>query len=242
MKKGRGLTISILLLSVLLLCSCKNVDISTEYYETMYDHMVQMWAYNVENGDGTAGIAFYGDSRVAGADWYSAYPDYDVVNLGVGGDRVEQTLARLPLLDAYEVKYCFLAIGGNNALSHSFDAEAFRTNYNKLLEELENRNITVFVNTVAGISKSLATENKNYDRRNKNIETVNSIITELAAAHDMSVIDMASLMNDSDGYLKDQYALPDGVHFSDDGNRLWFETLADHVKAANEALSANLVD
>jgi len=236
MKKSRVLIILSLLLLVLMLCSCNQDTISTDSYETMYAHLVQMWAYNVQNGDGTAGIAFYGDSRVAGADWYSAYPDYDVVNLGIGGDKVEQTLTRLSLLDAYEVKYCFLAIGGNNALSDSFDASTFRTNYDKLLTELENRSITVYVNTIAGVTKARASESKKNARKNNNIKTVNSIITELAAAHSMTLIDMASLMNDSDGYLQDQYAYSDGVHFSDAGNQYWFDTLESYVKAANEAL------
>ena len=237
MKKARYLIIISLLLLVLLLCSCNQDDsVSKGSYENMYAHLVQMWAYNVQNGDGTAKIAFYGDSRVAGADWYSAYPDYDVVNLGIGADKVEQTLTRLSLLDAYEVKYCFLAIGGNNALSDSFDAASFRTNYDKLLTELWDRNITVYVNTVAGVTKARASESKKNAKKSNNIKTVNSIITELATAHNMEIIDMASRMNDSDGYLKDQYAYSDGVHFSDAGNQYWFDTLESYVKAANEAL------
>ncbi|MBR2282644.1 MAG: hypothetical protein IJ863_08485 [Spirochaetales bacterium] len=205
-------------------------------YENMYAHLVQMWAYNVQNGDGTAKTAFYGDSRVAGADWYSAYPDYDIVNLGVGGDKVEQTITRLSLLDAYEVKHCFLAIGGNNALSDSFDSACFRTNYDRLLTELESRSITVYVNTVAGLTRAKASESRKIDRKNNNIKTVNSIIKELAAAHNMTVIDMAGLMNDSEGYLQDQYACSDGVHFSDFGNQCWFDALEPYVKAAEEAL------
>ncbi len=237
MKKSRYSIIPTLLLLVILLCSChQEPTVSTGTYEAMYAHLVQMWTYNVQNGDGTAGIAFYGDSRVAGADWYSAYPDYDVVNLGIGGDCVEQTLTRLSLLDAYEVKYCFLAIGGNNALSDSFDASSFRTNYDRLLTELENRNITVYVNTVAGVTKACATESKENTRKNNNVKTVNSIIKELAAAHKMEVIDMASLMNDGNGYLQSQYASSDGVHFSEAGNQYWFDTLEDYVKAANESL------
>ncbi len=216
-----------------LLCSCNQDGVSAETYKAMYAHLVQMWAYNVRNGDGTAGIAFYGDSRVVGADWHSAYPDYDVVNLGIGGDKVEQTIVRLSLLDAYEVKYCFLAIGGNNALNGSFDSSTFRTNYDRLLTELEDRGITVYVNTVAGVTRAWASE-----YTESNIRTVNTIIKELAAEHSMEVVDMATLMNDGDGYLKDEYSL-DGVHFSKAGNQLWFDTLEPLVAAADKALSSN---
>ena len=206
-----------------------------DIYLQQYEHIVRMWAQSVEAGDGTAGIAFYGDSRVALADWYSAYPDYDVVNLGIGGDMVEQTLTRLSLLDAFEVKYCFLAIGGNNALSGSFDTSSFRTNYDKLLTELENRDITVYVNTVAGITKAYASESKSNAGKNDKIKAVNTIITELATSHNITVIDVASLLNDSDGFLKEEYS-SDGVHFSDAGNKIWFDTLESYVAAANEAL------
>ncbi len=237
MKKARYLIIISLLLLVLLLCSCSQTQgISTDIYLQQYAHIVRMWAQSVEAGDGKAGIAFYGDSRVAFADWYSAYPDYDVVNLGIGGDMVEQTLTRLSLLDAFEVKHCFLAIGGNNALSGSFDDASFRSNYDKLLTELENRDITVYVNTVAGITKAYSSESKSNAGKNDKIKAVNTIINELASDHGMVVIDMASLMNDSDGYLQDQYASSDGVHFSDAGNQFWFDTLEPYVKAANEAL------
>ena len=51
----------------------------------MYAHLSQMWAQSLEHAD--AENAFFGDSRVAGADWYSAYPGKKVINLGVGGDR-----------------------------------------------------------------------------------------------------------------------------------------------------------
>ena len=64
----------------------------------------------------------------------------------------------------------------------------------------------------------------------------NGIINELAASYEMQVIDMASLMNNADGRLKKELCTPDGVHFSEAGNNLWFETLRPYVLAVDPGL------
>ena len=65
---------------------------------------------------------------------------------------------------------------------------------------------------------------------NSRMDEANRIIKELAASHSMTVIDMAALMNTSGGKLKGEYATPDGVHFSEAGNQLWFDTLRPYVQ------------
>ena len=133
-------------------CSQDKIPVSTYYY--MYDHLSQVWAQSLAHAD--AKIAFYGDSRIIGADWNYAYPDSKVINLGVGGDRISNLLTRMPqirtLTEKGQLECCFLAIGGNDCMSGSYDSEVFRTEYDRLLTELENLGLTVYVNTVAGIT------------------------------------------------------------------------------------------
>ena len=212
-------------------CSQDKIPVSTYYY--MYDHLSQVWAQSLAHAD--AKVAFYGDSRIIGADWNYAYPDSKVINLGVGGDRISNLLTRMPqirtLTEKGQLECCFLAIGGNDCMSGSYDSEVFRTEYDRLLTELENLGLTVYVNTVAGITD----ENSNVSAKtvktvNSRMKEANGIIKELAAAHSMTVIDMAELMNNSDGKLKSEYASPDGVHFSAAGNYLWFDTLREYVE------------
>jgi lysophospholipase L1-like esterase len=207
---------------------------SCSHQETYFfnDHMIDMWAQTLEPY--SVDIAFFGDSRVVLADWEVAYPDSDIVNLGIGGDIVEGAIQRLRLLEALDVKYCFLAIGVNNCSSSSFSAAGFRGKYTTLLDGLEDLGITVYVNTIAGVT----TENSGLDatlvtRMTGNITVANEIIRDLAVSRDLTLIDMALGMNNSDGTLKAQYS-EDGIHFSALGNQFWYDALRPYMEAILE--------
>ena len=216
----------ILILLLVLLFSLSGCTQDTA--DMFNDHVIAMWAQTLEPY--AVDIAFFGDSRVALADWEQAYPESDVVNLGIGGDIVEGTIQRLALLEALDVKYCFLAIGVNNCAQRSYSAALFRRNYDTLLVGLEDLGITVYVNTIAGVT----TDNSNIDsitidRINTNVNGANAIIRELADTHDMELIEMADKMNNPDGSLKAEYSA-DGVHFSALGNQVWYDSLRTSVE------------
>ena len=186
-----------------------------------------MWAESLKPF--SAEIAFYGDSRVAGTDWGEAFPEEEVVNLGVGGDIIEGTIQRLPLLDALEIKHCFLAIGGNNCLSSKFNESAFERNYRLLIDKLLERNIKVYINTIAGVT----TANSNFqddfiNEANTKLSKANRIIREISSDYNLPLIDMALFMNDENGILKAEYST-DGVHFTDAGYSLWFDKIQDYI-------------
>ena len=233
-------TIFLILITAILLCSCSQDDtVSTETYNIMYNHLSQVWAQSLSHAD--ASIAFYGDSRVIGADWYSAYPDSKVVNLGVGGDRIRNLRIRMSqlytLVSNGQLSVCFLAIGGNDCMSSFYDSAVFRDEYDALLSELRSLGLTVYVNTIAGITdEGTPISSDTAKLVNSRMSEANEIIRELAAIHGMKVIDMAALMNDADGRLKKELCTPDGVHFSEAGNNLWFETLRPYVLAVDPGL------
>lgn len=216
----------LLLVSMLIFISCSTESFPDNPFQ---QHYIDMWANTLEPYE--VDIAFYGDSRVAGADWSSAFPNKSVVNLGIGGDIVEGTIQRLPLLDALDIKHCFLAIGGNNCLSSKFSSSDFKAKYDKLLGMLKDRDITVYANTIAGITSDCMNLNqKDISKNNNNIITANSIIAELCQKHGVILIDMAKLMNNNDGTLKHEYS-SDGVHFNDLGNDLWFNELRPYIES-----------
>lgn len=143
------------LLPALLLCSCSQDDtVSIDTYNLMYTHLSQVWAQSLAHADATT--AFFGDSRVIGADWYSAYPDSKVVNLGIGGDKVGNLLARMcqisTLAENGRLECVFLAIGGNDCMSKSHDSSVFRSEYETLLSAMQAPGLTVYVNTIAGVT------------------------------------------------------------------------------------------
>jgi len=235
-------TLPVLILATLLvfclLSSCSQDKVSIETYNVMYNHLSQVWAQSLAHAD--AEIAFYGDSRVIGADWYGAYPDSKVVNLGIGGDKTQDLITRLCQIEALvkngNLKYCFLAIGGNDCMSDRFDSSVFRSEFDELLSGLQALGLTVYVNTVAGITDEGTSVSARTSRLvNGRMKEANGIIMDLAALHGMTVIDMAALMDNPDGRLKSEYSSPDGVHFSDAGNRIWYDTLKPFIDSASSA-------
>ena len=229
--KRIALVLSALILA-LFLASCSQDTVPESTYWLMYSHLSEVWAQSLEHAD--AEIAFFGDSRVIGADWYSAYPDKQVINLGVGGDRISNLLLRMNqikvLAEKGNLKYCFLAIGGNDCLSSKFNTDTFRSEYDTLLTKLQELGITVYVNTIAGVtSEGTSLSEKDAKKANSKMAQGNEIIRDLAQLHGMTLIDMAELMNNPDGTLKAAYASPDGVHFSADGNAFWYDTLRPYL-------------
>ncbi len=224
--------IIVAVIALLLLAACSQDKVSMEDFDLMYAHLSQMWAQSLEHAD--AENAFFGDSRVAGADWYSAYPDKKVINLGVGGDRVGDLIVRIGQVEALaksgSLKRCFVAIGGNDCLSSKFDDKAFEKEYDELLTKLGDLGITVYLNTIAGLcNQSSALKPSRIKASNGNMAKANEIIKALAQKHGMQVIDVAKAMNNADGTLKAEYCVEDGVHFSAKGNSIWFEELLPFV-------------
>lgn len=222
MKKFKLLFIP--LLALVCLCSCKT-EPSPELFS---DHLVDVWSHSLEPF--SYDFAFYGDSRVIGADWVSEFSDYSVVNLGIGGDIVSGLIRRLPLLKAADVKYCFVAIGGNDCLSSNFNTEVFEQQYRTLLTSLSEMKIDTYVCTIAGITGS----GNNFDkatikRGNTNIALANNIIENLCSSMSVPLIDMAKLMNNEDGSLNPNLST-DGIHFNSKGNKIWFDTVRPFVE------------
>ena len=219
---------------VALLVSCNDASdtVSKRQYDNLYAHLSYMWAQALSHADAT--IAFYGDSRVVGASWNDAFADSEVVNLGVGGDKVKDLITRLPLLDNLNcLSTVVLAIGGNDCLSNSFDIEEFERQYDSLLAALKQKGLTVYVNTVAGIcSGTVTSDQKSIASANDKIHKANAVIITLAAKYDMTVIDMAQIMDNADFSLKAEYA-SDGVHFNEAGNEVWYEALRIYIPTAD---------
>lgn len=226
----RPIFLLLAILALLALVSCNQDTISEESYKHMYGHLSDCWAQSLSHAN--AEIAFYGDSRVCGADWYSAYPTEKVVNLGVGGDKIADLIRRISVLDNLEdLDTIFVAIGGNDCISSKYDRKVFYEEYDRLLELLEQRGLTIYVNTIAGVCRKKAEySQKTIDRINANMNQANSIIKDLAAKYGIAVIDIAKEMDTSSGVLKAEYASEDGVHLSAEGNALWYEVLRPYVE------------
>lgn len=225
--KNRRLTLLLSVFAIALsLSGCK--DKSDNSYDVMYEHMTYCWAQSLagQHFDN----AFYGDSRVIGGSFVSEFADKSCVNLGVGGDKVSHLIKRFSLIEAVTPNRVFLAIGGNDALSDKFNSDTFTSEYRTLLTKFKDKSIDVIVNSVPGITTANSSfKEKDVKRANNNISTVNQIVKNLASEFSYTLVDVAIKMNkEGTNELKAEYAT-DGVHFTEEGYRVWFDTISSFV-------------
>ena len=203
----------IIALCLILLAGCSDWE---QTYDFIKPHLIYCWEQSLPHSD--AEIAFFGDSRTIGGDWYSAYPDKKVINLGVAGDKVSDLLKRVELFDHLSnLKCCFIAIGVNDCWTTEFDGSGFKTKLNQLLDNLESRDIKVYLTTVPGITrKNSAFMLIQEFVVNINVTAVNLIIRELAEERNLELIDVCTCLADSNAKLKEEYSL-DGCHYNEAG-------------------------
>ena len=229
MKTNKIKILTLTLTSMFLLSSCNESDtVSKKSYDTMYEHLVYCWNQSLE------GIhfdnAFFGDSRVIGGDFVGEFKNKSVVNLGVGGDKVNDLINRYELIKTVTPKRVFLATGGNNALSSEYNKDKFIFEYNVLLSKFKNDGYDVIVHNVVG----LTTFNSSYDdkeikEKNSKISEINEIIKLKAEEYKFTFLDIASVMNkNNSNEMKDEYSA-DGVHFNDTGFKVWFDCIRELV-------------
>ena len=215
-----------IIISLFIITACSDYD---ALCVTVEKQLIYSWAQSMDHSD--AEIAFLGDSRVIGADWYSAYPEKKVINLGVSGDKIENLLLRTALFDNLQnLRCCFVAIGVNNCWTMDFDRAAFKARFSELLDVLNDKGITIYLNTVPGITR----KNSSFIRIQEffvtlNVLQVNAVIKELAEERNLVLIDFAAEIADRNAKLKSEYSF-DGCHYNSAGNQLWFDMLRPYIE------------
>ncbi len=229
MKANKIKALTLMLTSAFLLSGCNESDtVSKKSYDTMYEHLVYCWNQSLE------GIhfdnAFFGDSRVIGGDFVGEFKDKSVVNLGVGGDKVNDLINRYGLIKTVTPKRVFLAIGGNNALSSEYNKDSFVSEYNTLLSLFKNDGYDVVVHNVVGLTTfNSSLDEKDVNEKNLKISEINQIIKSKAEEYKFTFVDIASVMNKNDSNeMKNEYSA-DGVHFNETGFKVWFDCIRELI-------------
>ena len=151
-----------------------------EYYDT------KIKRFEEENKTlGEVDIAFIGDSITDGYDVATYYPDYTVINRGIGGDTTFGLEDRLEVsLFEVEPKVVVMLIGANN-LEKMFD------NYEdiliKLKENLPDSKIVIL---------SLTAMSKEWGKNNQLAKQNNVRIKELAEKYEYTFVDLFTPLTD----------------------------------------------
>ncbi len=167
------------------------------------------------------GTLFLGDSITEGFPLDRIFPEKNVINRGIGGDRIEGVTERLDVSVAdLKASKVYLMIGINDIVgAPSTPLEEFAASYNTLLDELVKcaPKAEVYV-------QSLLPLRDQFEPHNQRVAEFNPMLQTLAHDHGVHWIDLHSRFKNKKGLLRKEYS-SDGIHLTLDGYIAWLETI-----------------
>ncbi|WP_138495575.1 GDSL-type esterase/lipase family protein [Paenibacillus pinistramenti] len=166
--------------------------------------------YKVKHAD----IVMLGDSITFNVQWNELL-GRNVANRGIGGDFTAGMLNRLDYVTDLTPYMVFIMAGINDLNVGGVTAEEAFSNYTRILERLEEEQITPAITLTLYVGKEV----KNYKAVNQRVQKLNSYLITYANAHKISYIDLNPILS-PDGYLLSNYSI-DGIHINGDGYLIW---------------------
>ncbi len=215
---------ALLLFGVLLLPSCQEAD---EHVVSDY-HKNKVAQFEEENKNKTScDVVFLGDSLTDLYDVNAFYPQWDVLNRGIGGDRTYNVLDILPI-SAYAVhpKVAILQIGINDIFAGR-KLSSIEKDYESILKKIKENmpDCQLFIESLYPLTSTSAFQNDKVRDFNPKIEA-------LAKKYSFPYIDMHTpLLDPQTNELKESYTL-EGLHLVDAGYEVITNVLTPYIAAA----------
>lgn len=179
------------------------------------------------------GVVFLGDSITEQFPLEQTFPEQNVINRGIGGDKVTGVIERLDVSsENLKPAKIYLLIGINDILwNQGLSEEDFLEEYDHLLRELKKSapETDIYVQSILPVSGQ-------FEEAAGKVKKLNSSIKKLASKHDLEYIDLFTPMSDASGHLRTAYT-SDGVHLTLKGYLKWLEVILDRDEFFNAAVS-----
>lgn len=202
--------------------SCKQESVDMSGFWEFYNGKLAMFQEeNQEYAHKTVDAVFLGDSLTDGYDVKSYYPEYTVLNRGIGGDTTIWLEKRLDVsLYNVKTKVAIMLIGANNM-------ETMFENYQRILQSFKEN-----VPKTKIILLSLTSMGREWGKKNQLAAYNNVKIKKLAEQYGFEFVDLYSaLLNLEDGEIFDEYTT-DGGHLTPKG----YEVLTNCIKPVLQKL------
>ena len=187
-----------------------------EHYAKRLEHFIRQTP-TLEKG----GVVFIGDSITEGMPLEIAFPEKNVINRGIGGDRISGVTERLDVsAEKLEPETVYLMIGINDILWDNGNTnEQLGKEYDELLKQLRKcaPQARIYVQSILPVTG-------NFSEHNPRVEEMNDIIEDLAKSHKLEWVDLRPALSDENGELKSRYTM-DGVHLMLEGYLAWFKEI-----------------
>jgi len=199
------------------------------------DHYAEMLSLFLKNTpeQKPGGIVFLGDSITEQFPLDRAFPQKNVINRGIGGDRIEGVAERLDVsVNDLSPSRVYLMIGVNDILfTQSVPVSSLGKLYGDLLVRMKRSapNTAIMVQSVLPVSG-------NFAKSNPRIVELNTLIKNLSEKEGIPYIDLHSRMTNYKGELRDEFTF-DGVHLTLEGYLEWLEAIVPSEEFFDVALS-----
>jgi lysophospholipase L1-like esterase len=181
---------------------------------------------NKRVSEGNVDIVFIGDSITQGWEgkgkgvWQEFYGERNAVNLGIGGDRTQHVLWRLDNgnLEGIRPKLAVIMIGTNNARANS--SEQIAEGIDMIVKQLRAKTPDTKI-LLLGIFPRGETPENNLRQVN---QKTNEIVAKLGEDPSVDYLDIGEAFLEDDGTLSKEI-MPDLLHLSEKGYRIWAESI-----------------
>jgi lysophospholipase L1-like esterase len=179
------------------------------------------------------GVVFVGDSLTEGFPLKEAFPDQNVINRGISGDKIKGVTERLDVsVKDLEPKKVYLLIGTNEFVwSDREPPETMKAEYIELLDGIKKAApaAELYVASVPPVGPG-------YGWAAPRVVTVNTMLKELALQRDFQWVNIHDRLVGDDGFLRADYT-SDGIHFTLKGYLAWLETILTPSEFVDAALA-----
>lgn len=161
-------------------------------------------------------IVMLGDSITFGIDWSELF-DKKIANRGIGSDTTKGFLGRMEQVYIINPKKVFI-MGGINDISRRYSVETIFLNYSKIINELQQKNITPYVQSTLFTNRI---------DLNLKVKELNYLLKEFCNNNQIEYIDLNKKLSSKD-ILEEKYTY-DGVHLNEEGYKIWKETIKNFI-------------
>ncbi|WP_299756528.1 GDSL-type esterase/lipase family protein [uncultured Pontibacter sp.] len=169
-------------------------------------------------------IIFLGNSLTAHPNWSELLELKHAKNRGISGDITFGVLERLNEVTEGKPSKVFLLIGIND-ISRNIPDSLILENYKKIVKRVkaESPATKLYIQTLLPTNNTFTKFKRHYNRE-EHVFWLNKELKQLAAAENITLIDLYPEFTDSEGKLREAYT-HDGLHLTYEGYQKWAEIL-----------------
>jgi lysophospholipase L1-like esterase len=187
-------------------------------YLRNYNYALQTSLYDIYQTD-SAKVVMLGNSITFGVNWNELMGRQGVVNRGIGGDLTSGFLHRLDYVYRLHPVLCCV-MGGINDIYNDISPDTIFANYKHILQGLRSHHITPVIQSTLYVSPKW----KRAALKNQDVTRLNMLLREYAVHEGILFLDLNDVLSEN-GYLRETYSTPEGVHLNAAGYRLWRDQL-----------------